>query len=247
MICMHIRERKGRVNAIQTLGTLDGPGVRFVLFLQGCPLRCACCHNPETWNTESGTEYTAGEIFDRICRYKNYFGADGGVTISGGEALLQSDFVAAIFELCKAEHIHTCLDTSGCILNDKVRHLLSLTDLVLLDMKYTVEEQYQHYVGCSMETVLDFLDYLDEKQIETWLRQVLISTKNDSRENLKQLAAIKKAHTCVRKCELLAFRKLCTSKYEKLNLNFPFADIPETSPEMLNRCQADLDDLCKNK
>ena len=108
---------KGRVHSIQTLGTLDGPGVRFVLFLQGCPLRCACCHNPDTWDLEGGTLYTAKEILDKVLRYKEYFGKTGGITISGGEPLLQSEFAFELFSLCKENGIHTCLDTSGCLIN----------------------------------------------------------------------------------------------------------------------------------
>lgn len=242
---MDIREVKGRVNSIQTLGTLDGPGVRFVLFLQGCPLRCACCHNPETWDVNGGEEYTAGQIFDKICRYKSYYGKDGGVTVSGGEALLQSEFCTALFQLCKENSINTCLDTSGCVLNDSVKELLSLTDLVMLDIKYTTDEKYLKYVGCHQKTVLDFLDYLDANGIETWLRQVLIPTKNDDEENLVRLAEIKKAHECVSKCELLAFRKLCTSKYDDLKIEFPFANIDEASPELLSESQNRLDELCR--
>lgn len=242
---MDIREVKGKVNSIQTLGTLDGPGVRFVLFLQGCPLRCSCCHNPETWDVSGGEEYTAGQIFDKICRYKSYFGKDGGVTVSGGEALLQSEFCTALFKLCKENSINTCLDTSGCVLNDSVKELLSLTDLVLLDIKYTTDEKYLKYVGCHQKQVLDFLDYLDKSKIETWLRQVLIPTKNDDEENLVRLSEIKKAHSCVSKCELLAFRKLCTSKYDSMKIDFPFADIDEASPELLTESQNRLDELCK--
>lgn len=241
---MNAEEIKGRVNSIQTLGTLDGPGVRFVLFLQGCPLQCACCHNPETWPAQGGTEYSAAEIMARIRRYKSYFGKAGGVTLSGGEVLLQSAFASAIFEQCRAEDIHTCLDTSGCMLNAQVRRLLSFTDLVLLDIKYTTPEQYQRYVGCSMQRVLEFLAYLNTQQIETWLRQVLIPGKNDNEINLKQLANIKKANPCVSKCELLAFRKLCISKYEELGRAFPFADIAETTPESLAQCQRMLDSFC---
>lgn len=242
---MDIREVKGKVNSIQTLGTLDGPGVRFVLFLQGCPLRCSCCHNPETWDVSGGEEYTAGQIFDKISRYKSYFGKDGGVTVSGGEALLQSEFCTALFKLCKENSINTCLDTSGCVLNDSAKELLSLTDLVLLDIKYTTDEKYLKYVGCHQNQVLDFLDYLDKNKIETWLRQVLIPTKNDGEENLVRLAEIKKAHSCVSKCELLAFRKLCTSKYDSMKIDFPFADIDEASPELLSESQNRLDELCK--
>ena len=130
----------GRINSIQTLGTVDGPGVRFVLFMQGCPLRCAYCHNPDTWDFSGGSEASAAEIFEKVKRYKEYFGEDGGITVSGGEPTMQADFVYDLFSLCKQEGIHTVLDTSGCLWNEKVERLLSATDLCLLDYKLCNDE-----------------------------------------------------------------------------------------------------------
>ena len=127
----------GRVHSIQSMGTLDGPGVRFVIFLQGCPLRCKCCHNPDTWEYDGGNEYSAEELVKRALRFKEYFGEEGGITVSGGEPLMQADFVRKIFELCRESGLNTCLDTSGCVLNDKVKALLEVTDRVLLDVKYS--------------------------------------------------------------------------------------------------------------
>ena len=141
---------KGYIHSIQSLGTLDGPGVRFVVFLQGCNLRCKCCHNPDTWECGVGKEYTPEEIVSRALRFREYFGRDGGITVSGGEPLLQADFVRTVFELCHNEGINTCLDTSGSILTDKVKSLLSVTDRVLLDVKYTNDEDYLKNVGCSI-------------------------------------------------------------------------------------------------
>ena len=138
----------GTVHSIQSLGTVDGPGVRFVVFLKGCNLRCGCCHNPDTWEMNGGKTYTASEIVDMALRYKEYFGRDGGITVSGGEPLLQAEFVREIFSLCHSEGINTCLDTSGSILVDPVRELLSVTDRILLDIKYTNDEQYKKHVGC---------------------------------------------------------------------------------------------------
>ena len=228
-------EIKGRVNSIQSLGTLDGPGVRFVVFLQGCPLRCGCCHNPETKNSEGGTLYTPEEIVGKALRFREYFGVDGGITLSGGEPLLQPDFSRRIFELSHEARINTCLDTSGYILNDKVKALLLETDRVLLDIKYTNESDYLKYTGIGMSPVLNFLGYLNEKGIKTTLRQVIIPTLNDAVENITSLKQIKERYHCVDKVELLPFKKICSVKYEKLGIPFPFANIPTpTKEEMEN-------------
>ena len=208
------------------MGTLDGPGVRFVVFLQGCNLRCGCCHNPDTWEMQSGTEYTAEEIVKRAVRFKEYFGDKGGITLSGGEPLLQADFSREVFFLCHKEGINTCLDTSGSIMNDKVRTLLEETDRVLLDIKYTDDEKYRKYVGCSMDKPLEFLSYLDEKNIPVTLRQVIIPTLNSDEENAVELKRIADAHKNIDKIELLPFKKICQVKYDRLGISFPFADIP---------------------
>ena len=149
---MSNRQSIGRVHSIQSMGTLDGPGVRFVIFLQGCQLRCGCCHNPDTWDMGGGTQYCAEDIVRRAVRYREYFGDEGGVTVSGGEPLLQADFVREVFEECHKEGINTCLDTSGSLLTDGVRELLEVTDRVLLDIKYTSDEAYRENVKCPMET-----------------------------------------------------------------------------------------------
>lgn len=209
------------------MGTLDGPGVRFVIFTQGCPLRCKCCHNPDTWDTLGGKEYSPDELVTRAVRYKEYFGRDGGVTVSGGEPLLQAEAVKALFELCHENGINTCLDTSGCILNEKVKDLLSVTDRVLLDIKYVTDDMYRENVGCPIDTPLAFLDYLCEQNIPTTLRQVIIPTKNDGEDNALALKAIVNAHKNVDKVELLPFRKICQVKYDKMGLEFPFGKIPE--------------------
>ena len=232
----------GRVHSIQSMGTLDGPGVRFVIFLQGCPLRCKCCHNPDTWDFEGGTEYTAEELVKKALRFKEYFGEDGGVTVSGGEPLLQADFVKDLFELCHENGLNTCLDTSGYILNDKVKDLLSVTDRVLLDVKYTDRELYRENVGCSMEAPLAFLDYLCEKKIPATIRQVIIPTKNDDDGNLLALKKIVSAHGNVDKVELLPFRKICQVKYDKMELDFPFANVPEPTKALMDHLETLLNE-----
>lgn len=222
----NIKDVCGRVHSFQSLGTVDGPGVRFVAFLSGCPLRCSCCHNPDTWDADAGELYTASQVVERAERFREYFGEQGGITLSGGEPLCQSDFVRAIFELCHERDINTCLDTSGVFLDGKVREALAYCDRVLLDIKYTSNELYRRHVGMPMDTALRFLDHLDEQGIPTTLRQVYIPTVNDGEKNFSALADIAKAHACVDKVELLPFRKICEIKYENMGIPFPFANIP---------------------
>lgn len=227
-----------RVHSIQSLGTLDGPGVRYVVFVQGCHLRCKCCHNPDTWSLSGGQELSPEELARRAARYKEYFGSQGGITLSGGEPLLQAEAAAELFSLCRREGIHTCLDTSGSILNEQVDRLLTLTDRVLLDIKYTCEEDYRAHVGCSLAPVLDFLARLDRLAIPTTLRQVIIPTVNDTRENILALKAIRDSHPCVDGVELLGFRTLCRTKYDALSIPFPFGHLPEPTGQELDALRA---------
>lgn len=219
----------GRFHSFQSLGTLDGPGVRFVAFAQGCPLRCGCCHNPDTWDPAGGKEWTAEAILQKALRFREYFGEEGGLTVSGGEPLMQADFCAELFRLCHDAGLNTCLDTSGCILNDKVEALLAETDRVLLDIKYVTEEKYRAHVGCGLAAPMSFLARLNDLGKPTTLRQVTIPGLNDDEESVRELIRIAEAHPCVDKLELLPFRKVCQVKYDDMGLTFPFADIP--SPE----------------
>ena len=233
---------KGKIHSIQSLGTVDGPGVRFVVFMQGCPLRCGCCHNPDTWDINGGESYDAVALSEKAEKYSAYFGKEGGVTVSGGEPLLQADFVAAFFRACHEKGINTCLDTSGCILNDEVKALLSHTDRVLLDIKYTKDEEYRKYVGCSMDGPLSFLKHLNEKNIPTTIRQVIIPSLNDTAENITALSKISEKYPCVDKIELLPFRKICTTKYEQMGIPFPFADKETPTKEKMEYLESILKD-----
>ena len=228
----------GLVHSIQSLGTVDGPGVRFVVFLKGCNLRCKCCHNPDTWDMAGGTEYSAEEIVNKALRYRSYFGKEGGITISGGEPLLQSEFCEEIFSLCRKNAINTCLDTSGSLLSEKVVSLLRLTDRVLLDIKYTSDELYRENVGCDMERVLQFLGTLEELKIPVTVRQVIIPTVNDTEENIRELKKITERFSVVDKTELLPFRKICSVKYDNMGIIFPFGHLPECSADTIDRLKA---------
>ncbi|MBR3788963.1 MAG: pyruvate formate lyase-activating protein [Clostridia bacterium] len=227
----------GRIHSFQSLGTADGPGVRAVVFMQGCPLRCACCHNPDTWDFNGGTEVTPDEIFRKIKRLKSYFGEEGGVTVSGGEPLMQPEFIKELFTLCKTDGITTAIDTSGCVLNDKIKEVLNLTDTVLLDYKYVTDELYKTKVGTEKSKVDEFLSYLNSRNIDTWLRQVIIKDLNNNENSVKVLKELKQKYPCIKKTELLPFKKLCIEKYEKLGIPFPLAETPETSKKEIEELE----------
>ena len=228
----------GKVHSFQSLGAVDGPGIRFVVFLQGCNLLCGCCHNPDTRDCSGGKSYSAEEIVKRAERYKEYFGADGGITISGGEPILQPEFAREIFALAHRAGINTCLDTSGSVINEKVKELLSECDRVLLDIKYTTDEDYRKYAGCSIDAPLAFLDLLDKMGIKTTVRQVIIPSLNDTSENIERLKMLTEGKSCVDTIELLPFRKVCEIKYGNMGIPFPFAHIPEPTKEKMDELSA---------
>lgn len=232
---------KGRIHSFQSLGTVDGPGVRCVVFMQGCPLRCICCHNPDTWDFSAGEEVDTDYLVAKILRLRSYFGERGGVTVSGGEPLMQAEFVTELFTKLKVAGIHTALDTSGCIYNAEVEKLLSVTDLVLLDHKYSSDDAYRENTLCGMKTAEDFLAKLNELAIPTWLRRVIIPGKNDDAESVLYLNEVAKRYDCVQKIELLPFRNLCAEKYEALGIPFPLADTPSPSNETMQALSALLD------
>lgn len=227
----------GRIHSFQSLGTVDGPGVRCVIFMQGCPLRCACCHNPDTWDFSGGTDIEVDDLIKKIVRFKSYFGVDGGVTVSGGEPLMQAEFLCELFTKLKTLGISTALDTSGCILNEKVLKLLEYTDIVLLDHKYSTNEDYKKYVGCDKHCVDTFLEVLNKKGIRTWLRRVIIPEINDNFDAVKDLAIMQKSFTCIEKTELLPFKKLCIEKYKNANIPFPLENTPAADEKAVKNLQ----------
>ena len=216
----------GFVHSFESLGAVDGPGVRYVVFLQGCPYTCPYCHNPDTRPFTGGTPYTVEALVKRVLRYRPYFGKRGGVTVSGGEPLAQSEFVAAFFRALKAEGIHTALDTAAMAPSSKVREVLSYTDLVLCDVKYTNEEGYRAHFGHSLETVTDFLSLCEEMEKEVVLRHVVVPCLTDHEEGIRALSEIARRFSVVKKVELLPFHKMCEEKYEQMGLSFPLKDTP---------------------
>ena len=216
-----------RIHSYQTMGTLDGPGVRFVIFMQGCPFECAYCHNPDTWDKAGERNISIDNLKNAILRYRPYFGADGGITVSGGEPLLQADFLCELFKFCKNEGINTALDTSGGVINEKVYELLNVTDLCILDYKFICEDSYSKYTKINYSNVVDFLEELDKMEIKTWIRQVVLPGINDSAEELRATGKLKDKYKCIEKIELLPFRSMCRTKYDELGMEFAFRNQKE--------------------
>lgn len=224
----------GRVHSFQTMGAVDGPGVRFVVFLQGCPLRCAYCHNPDTWDPQGGEPYTPQAVCEKILRYRPYL-RRGGVTVSGGEPLMQASFVAELFRLLREQGIHTALDTSGTGNLEQAREVLAETDLVLCDLKFAEEDDYRTHCGASFDQVLRFLKLTQTMAVPLWIRHVVVPGLTDVPDQVRQIARIAGRFDNLQKLELLPFRKLCAEKYERMGIPFPLADTPEMEEEALQR------------
>ncbi len=220
----------GKIHSFQSMGAVDGPGIRCVVFMQGCPLRCVYCHNPDTHEFDAGETYTAQEMCQKILRFKSYI-KNGGVTVSGGEPLMQAEFVTELFTLLKENGIHTALDTSGIGDLQKAKELLEVTDLVLADVKFLSDENYKKYAGAEFDKVKEFLDLTKEIGTPLWIRQVIVPGINDTKENILELLEFIKNYGNVKKIELLPFRKLCVPKYENLGIEFPLKDTPEMSQD----------------
>ncbi len=229
---------KGRVHSFQSLGTVDGPGVRYVVFMHGCNLHCGYCHNIDVCKGEY-TEYSADEIIKKVLNCKEYFSDGGGITVSGGEPLLQAEFLNELFDKCIENGINTCLDTSGSLWNEQIDKLLDKTDLVLLDMKMTNDELYQKYIGCPIDKPLNFLNKIKEKGKKCWIRYVVVEGLNDSVDEIKRLKNLCGLYDCIEKIELLPFKKICKTKYDSLGIEFPFDCFSETS-------QKTIEELYKN-
>ena len=226
---------KGRVHSIQSLGAVDGPGVRYVVFLQGCPLRCAYCHNPDTWDFAGGMEREAAELVKEICRFKPYFGKKGGVTVSGGEPLQQPAFVEELFSLLHKEGIHTALDTSGVGDLTAARRVLEHTDLVLGDLKFATAEEYRTYCRGDMEKILSFYRLVSEMKVPLWVRHVVVPGLNDNLEDLRAIKALAESFPNLEKIEWLPFHNLCVEKYQSMGIPFPLAGTDNMDEEALQR------------
>lgn len=231
---------QGRVHSYESFGTVDGPGIRFVLFLQGCPMRCKYCHNPDTWEIRGGTVRSAEEVAAQICKYRRYFGEKGGVTVSGGEPMLQAEFVCDLFALLKEEGIHTCLDTSGVLYregDETQEKLLALTDLVLLDIKHIDAEAHRALTGWSNESVLALARRLSERKKPFWVRHVLVPGCTDDEGALRRLKAFLQSLVSLERVEVLPYHTMGVPKYERLGIAYPLAGVQPPSKERVERAK----------
>ncbi len=223
-----------KIHSIESCGTVDGPGIRFVVFTQGCPLRCQYCHNPDTWKISDGKETSSDELVTEALKYQSYMKfSGGGVTVTGGEPLLQVDFVKEFFTKLKKNGIHTAIDTSGYIFNDKVKEVLDLTDLVLLDIKHFDPTHYKHLTGVDIQPTLDFLDYLGEKGIQVWIRYVLVPGLTDQMEHIEGLSKHLSQYSNIDRIELLPFHKMGEYKWKELGLTYKLKDTSEPTKELM--------------
>ena len=234
---------EGYIHSFESFGTVDGPGIRFVVFMQGCPLRCKYCHNPDTW-TKSGTAYTAEQVCAEALKYRNYFGDTGGVTVSGGEPLLQMDFVTELFERLKEKGIHTALDTSGYMFDpenpesvEKHKVLIRFTDLALHDIKHIDSKSHESLTGKGNEHTLAFAEFLSDNGISMWIRHVLVPGLTDDDEALKRLKAFIDTLETVKKVEVLPYHTMGEVKYEKLGYDYPLKGVRPPEKERVQNAK----------
>ncbi|GAB6011963.1 pyruvate formate-lyase-activating protein [Viscerimonas tarda] len=224
----------GYIHSFETFGTKDGPGIRFVLFMQGCPLRCLYCHNPDTWEKkEAKYTFTPEAVFQELDKVKNF--VRGGITVSGGEPMLQAEFVSALFKLCKAHGIHTAIDTSGILLNDKVKEVLDYTDLVLLDIKQINPEKYKELTNNELAPTLKFMEYLSSINKATWLRYVLVPHYTDEEKDLIEWAKYVSQFGNVERIDILPFHQMATHKWEQLGIAYKLKDVQAPTPEQIEK------------
>ena len=227
-----------KIHSIESFGTVDGPGIRFVLFLQGCHLKCKYCHNRDTWDMNCGKYESLENIFNKIIRYKNYIYPNGGVTVTGGEPLLQVKFLIELFKKLKEENIHTCIDTSGMVaLTDDVKKLLFLTDLVLLDIKQINSEKCKDLVGFNNDKELAFAQYLSNNNIHMWIRQVLVPGYTDDEQDLLKLKDFISSLNTVDKIEILPYHDMGRYKWEKLGLKYELDGVRIATDDDVNRAK----------
>lgn len=236
------KKNYAKLHSIETFGTVDGPGVRFVVFLQGCHLECKYCHNRDTWDINGGTYISVSELISQINRYKTYITPNGGVTISGGEPLLQPYFLISLFKELKKQNIHTAIDTSGMVeLTDTIKEVLSLTDLVLLDIKHINPQKCKDLVGFTNEKELAFAKYLSDNNIPTWIRQVLIPGFTDDEKDLLDLKEFISTLNSVKRIELLPYHNLGEYKWKELGFEYALKDVKPATSEDVNRAKKILD------
>lgn len=239
--CSDLEERIGYVHSLESFGSADGPGVRYVIFLSGCKMRCQFCHNPDTWDMKAGKPYTASELIQIALRYRSYWGSEGGITVSGGEPLLQMDFLLELFTEAKKMDIHTTLDTSGNPFTTEEpffsqwKELMKVTDLVMLDIKHIDEEQHRILTGQSGENIQEMARNMSELGQPMWIRHVLVPERSDKDEYLYKLADFIRTLKTVEKVEVLPYHTLGVFKWDNLGIKYPLEGIePPTAERVAN-------------
>ena len=233
----------GRVHSIESFGLVDGPGVRSVVFLKGCNLRCRYCHNPDTWTKEGGEEWEAEGLFQKLYRFKPYWKNKGGITVSGGEAMLQMEFVTDLFSIAKKHDIHTALDTSGgpfCMEPDYLesfQKLMEVTDLFILDMKEMDPERHKALTGQDNRNILEFASYLSAHKKPMWIRHVLVPGLTDSRESLETLYDFIRELKSVERVEILPYHTMGVHKWEALGIPYSLKNVLPPTEEEVRRAE----------
>lgn len=227
----------GHIHSIESFGTVDGPGIRFVVFLKGCPMRCQYCHNPDTWEMGGGTEMTVDQILTEYERSKDFY-RRGGITVTGGEPLVQLEFVTELFEEARRRNIHTCLDTSGVTfrpdnpgLISRFDRLMAVTNLVMLDIKHIDPEKHLALCGQPQNNIIAFARYLDEHSIPVWIRHVVVPGLSDNESDLYRLGRFIGTLHNVKALDVLPYHDMGKSKYQKLGLAYPLEDTPPLPKE----------------
>lgn len=233
----------GRIHSAESFGSADGPGVRYIVFLKGCNMRCRYCHNPDTWSKEGGSLQSAEEVLKQALRYRNYWGRNGGITVSGGEALLQIDFLIELFRLAKEQNIHTTLDTSGNPFTreepfyGKFQELMRHTDLFMLDIKHMDEEAHRQLTGHSNKNILDMACCLSENGKAMWIRHVLVPGVTDDEEQLKQLRSFVDSLDTVERVEILPYHTLGVFKWKELGIPYTLDEVNPPTTEAVERAK----------
>lgn len=226
------------IHSFETFGTVDGPGIRFIFFMQGCALRCKYCHNRDTWRRNGGNKITVDELMEKILKYKNYITPSGGVTASGGEPMLQAPFLIELFKRLKKEGIHTCIDTSGMFpITDEIKELLTLTDLVLLDIKHIDDKKCKDLVGVSNKLELEFAKYLSENGNKMWIRQVLVPGYTDDEQDLLKLKDFLSTLKTIEKIEFLPYHNMGKYKWSDLGVEYELENVKPATQEDVDRAK----------
>lgn len=237
--CNQTNSTLGLIHSTESFGLVDGPGVRFVIFLQGCPMRCRFCHNPDTWEIGKGEQISAEALLQKATRYRSYWKDNGGITATGGEPMVQMDFLTELFTLAKADNIHTTLDTSGILFSregavfEKIQKLMAVTDLILLDIKHIDEESHRSLTKHSNKAILDFAHYLCEIDKPVWIRHVLVPGINDKDEQLERLSKFVSSLSNVQRFEVLPYHTLGVPKWEKLGIAYSLQEVDPPSAELV--------------